>query len=185
MIELDLIKTSDKVSGLRGQLNTAFNEIMTDQAMIGTPSGASAKVYSASSQIGTITAADMQETIYFDCLPESNGVFVVAVHGSMYIPRGTYIYEDYDRLEITVPAITLPTRDATISTFVSPAHLGITESATKYGVGLCAWADAAADTGGNFIHPGIVSIDAHDNTLIINARVGVTNMITQSGYLYF
>lgn len=184
MIELDLIKTSDKISALRGQLNTAFSEIMTDQAMIGTPSGASAAVFLGSNQVGQINAADMQETIYFDCLPESNGVFVAAVHGSMYIPVGTYVPSTgYNKMVITVPAITLPTRDATISTFVSPAHLGITESATKYGVGHCAWSDEAAGTGGNSIKPGVVAIEAHDGTLIIYMHV--TDSITWSGYLYF
>lgn len=185
MIELDLIKTSDKVSSLRGQLNTAFNEIMTDQAMIGTPSGASAVAYYGGTEVGEIAAGDMQETIYFDCLPESNGVFVAAVHGGMYIPYGTYIAGDYNRLEITVPAIALPTRDATISTFVSPAHLGITESETKYAIGCCCATDAPAYAAPNFVLSGVVSIDAHDNTLTVHVNVGRGNTIAQSMYLYF
>lgn len=178
MIELDLIKTSDKVSALRGQLNTAFNEIMTDQAMIGTPSGASALVYKGSVKTGEITTASMTETIYFDCLPESNGVFVAAVHGSMYVPKF-----NYNRVEITVPAIALPTRDATITTFVSPSHLGITESATKYGVGLCTWADGEASAGVYATVSGTVSIDAHDNTLVI--YIAIPGTLSAAGYIYF
>lgn len=182
MIELDLIKTSDKVSSLRGQLNTAFSEIVADQAMIGTPSGASLKAYLGSVLVTTVDSASLQETLYFDCLPESNGVFVSAVHGSMYVPFPSAV----SNIEITVPAITLPTRDATVSTFVSPAHLGITESATKYGVGTCTTSDAKADETITSIERGIVMVDSHDTTLTIYVSLrGDGAYVSGNRYIYF
>lgn len=182
MIELELIKTSDKLSGLRKQLNTAFSEVMTDQAMIGTPSGASVKAYLGSVLVTTIDSASLQETLYFDCLPESNGVFVSAIHGSMYVSFPSAV----SNIEITVPAIALPTRDATVSTFVSPAHLGITESATKYGAGTCTTSDAPADGTITNVERGIVMIDSHDTTLTIYVSLrGDGAYVSSSRYIYF
>jgi hypothetical protein len=182
MIELDLIKSSDKASSLRGQLNTAFSEIMADQAMIGTPSGATLKAYLGSVLVTTIDGASLQETIYFDCLPESNGVFVTAIHGSMYVTFPSAV----SNIEITVPTIALPTRDATVSTFVSPAHLGITESATKYGVGTCICCDASADQALTDVKWGVTMIDSHDTTLTIYAAVRGTNSYAAGNqYIYF
>lgn len=183
MIELDLIKTSDKASSLRGQLNTAFSEIMTNQAMIGTPVGATVKAYLGSVLVTTINMDNLHEKIYFDCLPEPNGVFVSAVHGGIYFSS---LSSAVSNIEITVPAIKLPSRDTTISTFVKPEDLDITEGSTKFSAGTCTCCDTTGDKQITNVGLGCVTIDSSSTALTIYAAVrGDNAYMTGNFYVYF
>lgn len=126
MIELTQIKSSDQIKSLRGQLNTAFSEIVSDQPFVGQVINPSITFHSEDdAQVGAVTASNIAGHIFALCFPESNGVYIADVFGAIEF--------DYPALtatpavmKIDVPTVKMPTRTANISTFVSPTHLGFT-----------------------------------------------------------
>lgn len=126
MIELTQIKTTDALGQLRGQLNTAFTEIQTDQPFVGLAVNPSINFYNNDdSLVGALTASSLTNArLYLLCYPESNGVFVANVWGRISF-KSPLTNANVHRIVIDVPAVKLPTRDATVSTFVSPDHLGL------------------------------------------------------------
>lgn len=125
MIELSQIKTTDTIGQLRGQLNTAFNEIQTDQPFIGRVVNPSINFYARSGTlVEAVTASFLSnQRIYALCFPESNGIFVAKVYGFLRFVIDSAV--EFDHFTIDVPSIKLPTRDSPISTFVPPQHLGL------------------------------------------------------------
>lgn len=127
MIELTNIKATEQMWQLRGQINTAQNEIMADQPFIGVAVNPSINFFKDGTLVSAITASKIaNERIYALCFPESNGIFVAKFYGTIkFIPD-----EDTqtNTFTINVPSIKIPTRDSTIGTFVSPAHFGFSQS---------------------------------------------------------
>lgn len=126
MIKLTNIKTTDTIKQLRGQINTMQNEIMDNQPFVGRAFNPSVKVYSSTEVVATIPKEGMQDNyIYALCFPENNGVFVSKVWGTIYLPSIDKGNKHYGTVEIEIPAIKLPTRNAIISTFVAPEHFDL------------------------------------------------------------
>lgn len=123
MIELEQIKKTDTIKQLRGQLNTTFSEIVTDQPMIGRVVNPSANLYGDDGNLlGTVTAANMMNGLTVTAFPESNGVFVAGIGGMLGFAEkpANWTYACID-----IPAIKLPTRTASVSTYVPPTQLGL------------------------------------------------------------
>lgn len=134
MIELTQIKKTDTIKQLRGQLNTAFSEIMSDQMVIGKAMGVSVNLYSNidnSTLVGAITASNVGGDIWLLCLPESNGVYVAGAFGFLYNKDVITVTKLPTSLEIDIASVKLPNRDAAVSTFVTPEHMGFTQSTTN------------------------------------------------------
>lgn len=142
MIELTQIKTTDTIGQLRGQLNTAFDEIESDQPFLGVPVNPSINYYKKGTTesvdgmvahtkaklVATSTASTVTSQLVLLCFPESNGVFVANVWGYIRdepVFATGYSSSDIDYMSIDVPAVKMPTRDNSISTFVTCEHLGI------------------------------------------------------------
>lgn len=126
MIELTNIKATDTMGQLRGQINTAQNEIMADQPFIGVAVNPSINFFNNGAFVSAIKASNIaNERIYALCFPESNGIFVAKFYGTIkFIPdEGAQT----NAFTINVPSIKIPTRDSTIGTFVPPAHFEFLE----------------------------------------------------------
>lgn len=127
MIELTQIKTSDQIKALRGQLNTAFGEIVSDQMIIGNVVNPSIAIYDEDyeTQIGAVTASSISGLILAVCMPESNGVFIADLFGHIEFPTPTLTTSATAAiLKIDIPSVHLPSRTSNVSTFVTPQHLG-------------------------------------------------------------
>lgn len=131
MIELTNIKTTDTLKQLRGQINTMQNEIMSDQMVVGKAMGVSVNLYSDfgnSTLVGAITASNVCGDLWLLCLPESNGVYVAGAFGTLYDEEPVTVTDMPSSFEIDVASVKLPNRDAAVSTFVTPEHMGFTQS---------------------------------------------------------
>lgn len=127
MIELTQIPVSSKLKELRGQINTMVNEINTDQMVIGQLLNPSASIYSNNTLIGAVPASQwLTNQLFAVCLPESNGVYVAQVFGSLIANANVSTNSPITDVSISIPAIKLPNREAAVSTFVTPDHLGFT-----------------------------------------------------------
>lgn len=129
MIELSQIPVSSKLKDLRGQINTMANEINTDQMVIGQVLNPSAEIYDINHRlIGAITASQWAPStgVFAVCMPESNGVYVAQVFG--YLIATPTLTKDgpIGLVVVHIPAVKLPNREAAVSTFVTPEHLGFT-----------------------------------------------------------
>lgn len=130
MIELTQVKNTDKLGQLQGILNTAFSEITADQMIVGKAMGVSVNLYSNydnSTLVGAITASNVRGDLWLLCLPESNGVYVAGAFGTLYNDTPVTVTDEATSLEIDVASIKLPNRDAVVSTFVTPEHMGFTQ----------------------------------------------------------
>lgn len=136
MIELEQIKKTDPIKSLRGQLNTAFNEIVTDQPFVGQVINPSIDLFAVDSlgkptQVGAIRAGTLSKyPLYALCFPESNGVYIATLYGcfnGMAISVETT--SEPHMAVIDIPTIKLPTREGNISTFVPASHFGFTQYA--------------------------------------------------------
>ena len=125
MIELTQVKSTDKLGQLQGILNTAFTEIAGDQPFVGMVMNPSVNYYSGDTLVGATTASQLTGTLYALCFPESNGVFIAMLWGDIYSNTNATVTREPSRAAIDIPAIKLATRDAVVSTFVSPGHLGL------------------------------------------------------------
>lgn len=126
MIELTRVKSTDKLGQLQGILNTAFSEIQTDQPFVGVCQNISMNIYSDTTLVGSVMPAAMaDQRLYAICLPDSNGVFIVKVFGFLTFTFVGTESAAYNKIVIYVPAVKLATRDAVMTTFVSPSHLGL------------------------------------------------------------
>lgn len=124
MIELSQIPVSSKLKDLRGQINTMVNEINTDQMVIGQVLKPSAVVYGAgSTSLDTVIDSQwLKNQLFAVCMPESNGVYVAQLFGTLL--AYTAANETITRVSINIPAVKLPSREAEVGTFVTPEHLG-------------------------------------------------------------
>lgn len=127
MIELEQIKKTDTVKQLRGQLNTAFNEIVADQPMIGAVLNPSITFYRNDSLIGSATANYVTNHLSALVLPENNGCYVAAFYGVVQClgsqisgTRGTF-----NQIKVDIPAIKCANASASYTTFLTPKHLGL------------------------------------------------------------
>lgn len=130
MIELTNIKTTDTFGQLRGQINTMQNEIMADQMVVGKAMGVSVNLYTTfdnSTLVGAITASNVRGDLWLLCLPESNGVYVAGAFGTLYNDAPVTVTAAVYSIEIDVASVKLPNRDAVVSTFVTPEHMGFTQ----------------------------------------------------------
>lgn len=85
MIELANIKTTDTLGQLREQINTMQNEIMHDQPFVGVCQNISINFYNSDQLALAVTASELtNEKLYALCYPESNGVFIAKVFGSLH-----------------------------------------------------------------------------------------------------
>ena len=127
MIKLTNIKTTDTVKQLRGQINTMQNEIMANQPFVGYVMNPSIEFFNGVSLVNSVKASAIAtQRLLALCFPESNGVFVASLFGVIRFRYTAYI--SFDSIVIDIPGIKLATRDAVIGTFVSPQHLGLSES---------------------------------------------------------
>lgn len=130
MIELTQVKSTDKLGQLQGILNTAFTEIQTDQMVVGKAMGVSVNLYSEfdnSTLVGAITASNVGGDLWLLCLPESNGVYVAGAFGTLYNKDPVTVTDSVSSFEIDIASVKLPSRDAAVSTFVTPEHMGFTQ----------------------------------------------------------
>lgn len=134
MIELTNIKQTDTVGQLRKQINAMQNEIMSDQMVVGKAMGVSVNLYSnsaGSGLVGAITASNVRGDLWLLCLPESNGVYVAGAFGTLYNDGDVTVTDSVNSIEIDVASVKLPNRDTAVSTFVTPEHMGFTQSVTN------------------------------------------------------
>lgn len=124
MIELEQIKTTEKLGNIRPLINTALGEIQQDQPFVGMAVNPSINFFDNGALICAITASALStQRLYALCFPESNGIFVAKFYGTiMFVPPANARATSFT---IDIPSIKIPTRDSTISTFVSPKHLGL------------------------------------------------------------
>lgn len=130
MIELTNIKATNTLGQLRGQINAMQNEIMADQMIVGKAMGVSVNLYSNydnSTLVGAITASNLRGDLWLLCLPESNGVYVAGAFGTLYNDAPVTVTDNADSLEIDIASVKLPNRNAAVSTFVTPEHMGFTQ----------------------------------------------------------
>lgn len=125
MIELEQIKKTDPIKMLRGQLNTAFNEIQSDQPLVGTCMNPSVNIYDEHHRlVQAVTASNVSNYLRALILPENNGAYVYSVKGN--IDFSINVSESaYDMFEICVDVPAIKAAGKTYSTFVSPSHLGL------------------------------------------------------------
>lgn len=170
MIELTNIKTTDTMRQLRKQINMMLNEIMADQPFVGVCQNISINFYNKDQLAFAIAASKLtDEKLYALCYPESNGVFIANVFGSLHTSIYTESSVTSDKIVIDVPTIKLPTRDSPMSTFVSPSHLGLAPAAspgnTVTGPNIIATGHCwISDLAGNLDAHGVVTIEQHDTT---------------------
>lgn len=125
MIELEQIKKTDPIKSLRGQLNTAFNEIVADQPLVGMCMNPSVNIYDEHHRlVQAVTASNVNAYLRALILPENNGAYVYNVKGcidfSINPPDSAS-----DMFEICVDVPAIKAAGKTYSTFVSPSHLGL------------------------------------------------------------
>lgn len=92
--------------------------------------GVSVNLYSNfdnSTLVGAITASNMRGDLWLLCLPESNGVYVAGAFGTLYNNKPVTVTDEVNSVEIDVASVKLPNRDAVVSTFVTPEHMGFTQ----------------------------------------------------------
>lgn len=174
MIELTQVKNTDKLGQLQGILNTAFSEIQTDQPFVGVCQNISINFYNSNQLALAVTASELtDEKLYALCYPESNGVFIAKVFGSLQTTISTSSSVTTDKIVIDVPTVKLPTRDSSMSTFVSPSHLGLAPAASPgdqitgpnvIAIGHC-W---ISDLAGNLDAHSRVTIEQHNTTCNVN-----------------
>lgn len=125
MIELEQIKKTDPIKSLRGQLNTAFNEIQSDQPLVGVCMNPSVNIYDERHElVQAVTASNVNNYLKALILPENNGVYVCSVKGSIdFSINVSNSARDMFEICVDVPAIKAASK--TYSTFVSPSHLGL------------------------------------------------------------
>lgn len=179
MIELTQVKSTDKLGQLQGILNTAFGEIQTDQPFVGACQGISINFYSNDQLALAVTASELtDEKLYALCYPESNGVFIAKVFGSLFTNISPASAVTTDKIVIDVPNVKLPTRGSSMSTFVSPSHLGLAPAATPgnqvtgpnaIAIGHC-W---ISDLMGNLDAHCRVIVEQHDTTCNVNLLPGL------------
>lgn len=179
MIELANIKTTDTLRQLREQINTMQNEIMADQPFVGVCQNISINFYNSNQLALAVTAPELtDEKLYALCYPESNGVFIAKVFGSLQTAIFTSSSVTTDKIVIDVPTVKLPTRDSPMSTFVSPSHLGLAPAASPgdqitgpnvIAIGHC-W---ISDLAGNLDAHSRVTIEQHDTTCNVNLLPGL------------
>lgn len=131
MIGLTQIKTTDTLSQLRGQLNTAFNEIQNDQMVVGKAMGVSVNLYSKldnSTLVGTITASNVLGDLWLVCLPENDGVYVAGAFGTVSNTDPVTVTGEANSFEINVASVLLPNRGVAVSTFIPPERMGFNQS---------------------------------------------------------
>lgn len=127
MIELEQIKKTDPIKSLRGQLNTAFSEIQSDQPFIGRCLNPTINLYYGSNLVGAVTASGMTECFLSALVfPENNGCFVADIIG-----RGRWLSGDdglpsvtFNKLVIDIPSIQL-SNGTKYTSFVTPDHLAL------------------------------------------------------------
>lgn len=179
MIELTQVKNTDKLGQLQGILNTAFSEIQTDQPFVGVCQNISINFYNSNQLVFAVTASELTgEKLYALCYPESNGVFISTVFGSLYTVISPESVVTTDKIVIDVPNVKLPTRDSSMSTFVSPSHLGLAPAASPgdqitgpnaIATGFC-W---ISDLMGNLDARGRVIIEQHETTCNVQLLPGL------------
>lgn len=159
MIELEQIKTTDTLGNIRPLINTAFSEIQNDQPFVGRAVNPSAEIYKLDGTlVSAVTASNFHININALCFPENNGVYIARLFGSGLMAAATEV-DEWGKIVIDIPAISLATRGANISTFVSPKHLGlvtgdVTDS-TATVFQMCCFQQKTF---------GVYQIEEHDNT---------------------
>lgn len=125
MIELKQIKKTDPIKSLRGQLNTAFNEIQSDQPLVGMCMNPSVNIYDDHHRlVQGVTASNVNNYLRALILPENNGAYVYSVKGNIDLSINvSEIARNMFEICVDVPAIKAAGK--TYSTFVSPSHLGL------------------------------------------------------------
>lgn len=139
MIKLTNIKPTDTIKQLRGQINAMQNEIMADQPFVGKAVNPTITFHkNDGTQTGSLKDSDIVGTLLLLCLPESNGVlpesngvFIAQAFGFIHGNKTPTLTDENNTAwaAVNIPAVTLRTRDANISNFVSPQYLYLTGSA--------------------------------------------------------
>lgn len=126
MIELAQIKSTDKLGQLQGILNTAFNEIQTDQGIVGQCINVSAQAEGKlNTLITAFTVSNVTNDLNAIVFPESNGVFIARLTGRIVLKGVTSATLSADHIRLDIPAVKAPSRAASTGTFVTPDHLGL------------------------------------------------------------
>lgn len=125
MLELEQIKKTDPIKMLRGQLNTAFNEIQRNQPLVGMCMNPSVNIYDEHHRlVQAVTASNVSNYLRALILPGNNGAYVYSVKGS--IDFSINVSETtHDMFEICVDVPAIKAAGKTYSTFVPPSHLGL------------------------------------------------------------
>lgn len=178
MIELTNIKTTDKIRQLRGQINDMQNEIMADQPFVGLCQNISINFYHLDNLVESVTASSLEtEKLYALCFPESNGVFVANVWGSINVDPSPL--NPWTKAIIDIPAVKLPTRDAVVATFVPPSHFGFNRFGDKNSMKLGPLAFATTNSQTDLVNLS-VTIAEHDTTCEVTLMSGVSDGIDSS-----
>lgn len=131
MIELEQIKKTDPIKSLRGQLNTAFSEIVADQCFVAKCANISAELKYGNTLKASVTASKVINTVNALVFPENNGVYVAKLSGkcALTVSGLDASGASINNITIDIPAVQIarPNADnmATINTFVLPSHLGL------------------------------------------------------------
>ena len=178
MIKLTHIKPTDPVRKLRSQINNMQYEIMDNQPFVGLCQNISINFYNVDTLVESVTASSlMDEKLYALCFPESNGVFVAKVWGSITVNEAPLT--PWTKAIIDIPAVKLPTRDAVVATFVPPSHFGFNRSGdpNSMKLGPLAFATNNNNTDLNNLS---VTIAEHDTTCDVTLMSGVSDGIDSS-----
>lgn len=128
MIQLEQIPASDKLGNLRNRINTMANEINTNQMVVGRVLNPSINFYGqdGTTLVGALTASRLNDEtrLFALCMPESNGLFIASVFGHMPSYRLDCTAKPLV-MEVDFASIKLPTKEAAVSTYVGPRHLGL------------------------------------------------------------
>lgn len=125
MIELEQIKKTDPIKMLRGQLNTAFSEIQSDQPMIGKCLNPSVNLYNEGALVSSVTANNVANYLNAVILPENNGCFVLDFIGVIQFCSQATQAPVVDKIVIGIPAIKAVNASASYTSFLTPDHLGL------------------------------------------------------------
>lgn len=131
MIELEQIKKTDPIKSLRGQLNTAFSEIVADQPMVGACLNPSVGLYNASGALlASVTASNVMNGLNAVVLPEKNGCFVLGFTGLIQFDRSGMATDanTVNKIVVDIPAIKAANASAPYTSFLTPDHLGLNAS---------------------------------------------------------
>ena len=163
----DTVEVAEQASAI----NTMVDEINGNQMVIGQVFNPTAKIMNGGNDvIDTITPSQwLINQLFAVCMPNSNGVYVAQLFGTLL--SHTAATEPIYQVSISIPAVKLPSREAEVSTFVTPENLGFKGQYTGltsntglrfgvFGTGTASDISAVTDT----------TLDNSSNAMLLNTQ---------------